>query len=297
MNLAIDTEFPGGNVIVEKVDGFNVSLKRDLRDTVGSWFYWCFRVNFRKAGTYRFRFLHSNAIGTCGPAVSLNGAVSWQWLGPECVDRNEEAFTYFHRGSPDTVIFCVGMQYLQADLGRFLDRHSANPVLKKDVLCMSRQGREVEVLRIGESVSPKWRLLLTSRHHCCEMMATHVMEGFLEKVLENSTEGKKFREKFELHAVPFADKDGVENGDQGKNRKPHDHARDYGPDSIYPEVAAIKKLVKSVKSDIILDLHCPWLKGGKSNEKDCDARPSFVRRPRSRKGAISAFGSGQVDRI
>ena len=38
------------------------------------------------------------------------------------------------------------------------------------------------------------------------------------------------------------DKDGVEEGLQGKSRIPHDHNRDYGDDPIYPEVRALKAL-------------------------------------------------------
>jgi hypothetical protein len=62
-----------------------------------------------------------------------------------------------------------------------------------------------------------------------------------------------------LYAVPFVDKDGVEEGDQGKNRKPHDHNRDYGEESIYPEVRAIKELDRSANFVCALDFHCPTL--------------------------------------
>jgi hypothetical protein len=55
------------------------------------------------------------------------------------------------------------------------------------------------------------------------------------------------------------DKDGVEDGDQGKNRKPHDHNRDYGDDSIYPEIRAIKALDRQHGFRFTLDFHCPTL--------------------------------------
>jgi hypothetical protein len=51
----------------------------------------------------------------------------------------------------------------------------------------------------------------------------------------------------------------VEEGDQGKNRKPHDHNRDYGKESIYPEIQAIKKLDNEHDFRFSLDLHCPTL--------------------------------------
>ena len=49
-------------------------------------------------------------------------------------------------------------------------------------------------------------------------------------------------------------------GDQGKNRLPHDHARDYGAEhNLYPEVAAIQKFLLETKPYIVNDLHCPWI--------------------------------------
>jgi hypothetical protein len=60
------------------------------------------------------------------------------------------------------------------------------------------------------------------------------------------------------------DKDGVEDGDQGKNRRPRDHNRDYAGESIYPEVRALRDLAprwSDGKLNVALDLHCPYLKG------------------------------------
>ena len=77
--------------------------------------------------------------------------------------------------------------------------------------------------------------------------------------MSDTPAGRSFRDRYLLYAVPFVDKDGVEMGDQGKNRKPHDHNRDYGEVSIYPEVRAIKQLDREVNFVFALDFHCPTL--------------------------------------
>ena len=41
---AIDGDFPGGNVVLERIEGDAVYLHQDQRDTPGFWFYWYFRV-------------------------------------------------------------------------------------------------------------------------------------------------------------------------------------------------------------------------------------------------------------
>ena len=92
-------------------------------------------------------------------------------------------------------------------------------------------------------------------------MANYAMEGFLESVLADDDFGKLMRSKYTIDCVPFVDTDGVIDGDQGKNRRPHDHNRDYGDHPIYPEVAALQEFLLTSKPFFALDLHCPWLYG------------------------------------
>jgi hypothetical protein len=102
-------------------------------------------------------------------------------------------------------------------------------------------------------------VLVTARHHAAETIASYVLEGFLQEAMSDNSAGEEFRRRHVLFAVPLVDKDGVEEGDQGKNRRPHDHNRDYGPNSIYPEIHAIKELDKERDIQFALDFHCPTL--------------------------------------
>jgi hypothetical protein len=88
----------------------------------------------------------------------------------------------------------------------------------------------------------------------------------IEAALADDKDGKWFRKNVELLFIPFVDKDGVEDGDQGKNRRPRDHNRDYDTNAIYPETRAIQNFVaqwSDGKLRFALDLHCPTL-----NEKN-----------------------------
>jgi hypothetical protein len=105
--------------------------------------------------------------------------------------------------------------------------------------------------------------MLTARHHCCETMATYALEGLVTSALADDELGRRWRANWEILAAPFMDKDGVEDGDQGKHRTPHDHNRDYNATPLYPEVAALMKLGHSLPGRVVaaLDLHCPWIRG------------------------------------
>lgn len=261
-NVVISADFPGGNVKVTGQSADSVQLEPDLRGG-RPWFYWCFEATSTQPGKVSFVFpekvigFKNGAIGFQGPAISTDGGRTWKWMGTGNVDGS--SFSYEFRKAGQPVRFAVTIPYLQSDLDAFLTKHAGNPHLKRSVLTKSRHGREVELLRIG-SPGPKVQpVLVTGRHHATETIASYVLEGFLQEAMSESEWGREFRQKYVLYAVPFVDKDGVEEGDQGKNRRPHDHNRDYGENSIYPEIQAIKKLDQQIEFRFALDFHCPTL--------------------------------------
>jgi len=82
--------------------------------------------------------------------------------------------------------------------------------------------------------------------------------------LAETDDGKWLRENVEVLVVPFMDKDGVEDGDQGKNCKPRDHCRDYAGESLFPSVGTLRTLIpewSAGRLHIALDLHCPGSRG------------------------------------
>ncbi len=126
----ITSQIPGGNIKVVSMNGHDIELDVELRDTEGDWFYWSFKMVFPETGRYRFRFTRDWKVGTHGPAVSFDGGRNWQWLYPEYYDNTRE-FDYGCTRPGEEVLFCVGMQYLQQDLKAFLTEFAGNPALPK----------------------------------------------------------------------------------------------------------------------------------------------------------------------
>ena len=265
--LSIDADIPAGNILLEDVEGDEVRVRVDPRDTEGFWFYWCFRVRGAARRRLRFCFAEGPVLSMRGPARSLDRGQTWQWLGAEAT--GEWFFDYAFSAGQDEVWFSMGMPYTARDLQRFLASHADSRHLRREELCRSRGGRPVQRLRAGRvDGEPAHRVVVTARHHCCEMMASYAMEGLLEAVLADDETGAWFRRRVEVLALPFMDTDGVEAGDQGKDRRPHDHNRDYGGGAIYPEVAALQGYLPAWsggKLHAALDLHCPLLRGGQYN--------------------------------
>ncbi|MGH7145392.1 MAG: M14 family zinc carboxypeptidase [Planctomycetota bacterium] len=276
--MQIDGDFPGGNILVDGLEGDQARLRQDLRDTDGSWFYWSFRV--RDLSTHagrplRFQFTTGNVIGTRGPCVSLDAGRSWNWLGAAALRENGFEFTVPAGIAPSAELrFSQNWPYLQADFERFLATLPTSDHWRVDSLCQDRAGRVVERLRVGNLRAEKGPdaplaapacVLLTARHHCCESTPNFTLEGFVLAALEDTPAGRWFRENVEAWILPFMDKDGVEQGDQGKNRHPHDHNRDYAPTArLYPSVRALCEQVPVWANSRLrasIDLHCPVLRG------------------------------------
>ena len=260
--VVVDTAIPGGNGIVEKVEGDTVLLRQDLRDTAGDWFYWHVRVRGAAGRTLTFKFTKGNVLGVRGPAVSADGGKTWSWLGAAACQG--ASFRYAFPAGGDDVRLSFTIPYFESHLKAFLAKHATSAALKAETLCRTGKGRDVDLLRVGRiGDEPDHRVLLTARHHCCESMASYVMEGILDAALGPGAEGAWLRDHVGILAVPFMDKDGVEDGDQGKNRKPHDHNRDYVQE-LHPSVKALKERVTAWSQGrlrIALDLHCPWIRG------------------------------------
>ena len=279
-SFQIDADFPGGNIIVVNINDDTIQLRHDLRDTEDQWFYWSFRIKGAAGRTLHFEFTNGGVIGSRGPAVSTDKGLTWRWIGDLGFSATKFQYTF---GSDDhEVYFGQGMNYTEKDLRRFLDKYQDHPDLTVETLCTSRKGRNVELLRIqNKNKAPDFKIFLSSRHHCGEMMANYALEGIIETILSETEEGRLLRDHGDFFIVPFTDKDGVEDGDQGKNRRPHDHNRDYNL-RIYPEIRAITEQVPAWSDGIplfFLDMHCPWLRGGSDPNdpgKGTNEYPYFV---------------------
>lgn len=260
-DYSVDAAFPGGNIVVKKIEGDTIELAPDQRDNLLPWFYWCFRVTGAAGKTLLFA-LDPKHVGVRGPAISADKGKTWRWLGADAV--MDGRFSHTFAAEETEVRFSVGMPYLRHDLDAFLARHQGNTFLQVESLTMTRKGREVPSLKVAQKGGQgRYAVAVTARHHCCEMMASHVLEGLMDGVLADDAAGRWLREHADFLFVPFMDMDGAEDGDQGKNRAPFDHNRDYAAPPRYPEVAALKEKLpvwSAGRPLVFLDLHDPALR-------------------------------------
>jgi len=144
-------------------------------------------------------------------------------------------------------------------------RMGTNQHLVRSIVAIRREGGVA--LKNGDRVMPDPILVGRSESKLSGLAKAHGLERIstsLDAALADNDTGRRLRESCSFLVVPMVDLDGVEAGDQGKRRHPHDHNGDYIDAPLYPETRAIRDLVHRCCDDrlrLCLDLHCPWVRG------------------------------------
>jgi len=267
--MKIHGNFTGGNIHVLKINGTDIYVQNELRDTVGDWFYWAFCVEGAQGQTLTFHF-DKKWLGYYGPAIS-HDLYNWKWQNEEATPAAYDTFSYTFGEDESCVYFAHNMLYHPAHFDAFCKELG----LEQLTLCKSERGRDVPYVRFGEGEE---QILLTARHHACEATGTYVLEGVVRELLREPIPNT------EVVVVPFVDYDGVVDGDQGKNRHPHDPNRDYPLEygSIYAVVRELRKIAMQKRVRYAFDYHSPWHVGGMNDwvyivEKHYDATKNVTR--------------------
>lgn len=260
----IESGYPGGNIKISDSAPGRVLLSQDVRNA-SWWFYWNFRISNPPQGEVVFEFNNGETIGPHGPAVSRDG-VNWSWAGEETLLKKKtraewlrnddksasQSFKYRFSGNESHLYFARHFPYPVSFFETFL-KTQPSPCRTQKSLCRSTNGREVPVFQIAKSSHPQKCAVIACRHHASESHASYLLEGMMAALSQKPPEDTAF------HFIPFADIDGVEAGDQGKNRLPHDQNRDYIAQPLYKETGPIMDYVQKLNPDFVLDLHCPGI--------------------------------------
>lgn len=248
----IEENYSGGNVLVDGMKQNMVYIRPDLSDTSTDWFYWNFKATSDIDRTVTFKIDGNYIISASGVAYSYDGK-NWNYI-TESAYKN--SFT-FNMKANETVQFSCTIPYVLGDLEEFIEICETEypDKVSVSVLCKSEQGRDVPMFAIGNTSSDK-NIVLTSRHHSCEATPSYLLEGLITYLATSCSED--ILNEYCFYIVPMIDVDGVENGDQGKQRIPHDHNRDYD-DKIYNSIDSLISFTDEKSIVAFMDFHCPGL--------------------------------------
>lgn len=255
--MKITSNYTGGNIKLLSVEGGTVKLEQELRGTAKWWFYWNFRVEDVQGKNLVFEFQNGEVVCPFGPAVSGDG-YNWDFGMQNCY-LSGTSFKYSFSDSEKIKYFAFSMPYQLTHFENYFKTIANNPKVERKILTYSEQNREIPLVKIGRGAK---NIIFTGRHHCCESTASYTLEGVISSLLE---EYSVLLDDYTFHIIPFVDIDGVENGDQGKDRAPHDHNRDYIENPIYNYTRAIYHYTENMPVTAFIDYHSPWKWGGLDN--------------------------------
>ena len=246
----VSADFAGGNAVIAASADGKISIAPDSSGCSRGGNYWNFRVRKVSGKLLEISVSGKNAVDACGAFVSEDSGKNWTPLGAHSVRRCGDYAKFSYRVSEDAaeVRFASVIPYLHSDFKRFAQ--SRGIAIRH--FCKTERGRENVFVELGNENSAV-TAILTCRHHACESAASFVLEGFLSSA--------KYAKNIRVAAFPLVDLDGVEEGEQGKFRKPRDHNQDYYRTSRYAATATLKRILEKLNADgkktVVLDLHSP----------------------------------------
>lgn len=98
--------------------------------------------------------------------------------------------------------------YRQSDLDTFLAGIRTNRLVQVDLIGRTVQGRELEMIRLGNPQAP-FRVFLRARAHAWESGGNWVVEGLVHRLLERDADARNYLERYCVYILPMANKDGV----------------------------------------------------------------------------------------
>jgi hypothetical protein len=152
--------------------------------------------------------------------------------------------------------------YRLSDLDAFLAKIRPNPLVQITPIGRTVQGRELEILRVGNPRAP-YRIFLRARAHPWEPAGNFVVQGLVRRLLGEDADARQFRERYCAYILPMANKDGVALGRTRFNLLGKDLNRNWDQPAdarVSPENAALEQWLTGMiaagqKPHFAMELH------------------------------------------
>ena len=152
--------------------------------------------------------------------------------------------------------------YRVSDLNRFLAEIRTNPLAKIETIGKTVQGRDLEIIRVGNDDAPN-HVFIRARAHPWEPVGNWVVEGLVRRLLKGDADAQKCLALYNVCILPMANKDGVERGGTRFNLGGWDLNRKWDKPAdpkLAPENAALERWLEGEikagrRPTFAMDLH------------------------------------------
>lgn len=259
--MKISTAFDSGSVEIvslERADDIQLKIRKDSQSDFLQWFH--FRLQGAAGESCRIRFLNAGETSYVKGWEGYRAVASYDrkhWFrvptsydGKEltiehCPQSNSVYYAYFEPYSSERHLDLIGMACESAwceveRLGGTVD------------------GRDLDLLVLGDADPAKRKIWITARQHPGETMAEWFIEGLLERLLdEDDAVSRSLLAKATFYIVPNINPDGSARGNLRTNAAGANLNREWMSPSLEfsPEVYLVRQKMHETGVDLFLDAH------------------------------------------
>ena len=152
--------------------------------------------------------------------------------------------------------------YRLSDLDRLLGSIRNDPRVQLTTIGKTAGGRDLEIIRVGAGRAP-YRVFLRARAHPWEAGSNWIVQGFVQRLLKDDADARRFLERYTVYILPMANKDGVARGMTRFNILGKDLNRNWDAPAnpaLAPENAALERWLEQMIAEgrrphLAMELH------------------------------------------
>ncbi|MGB1310661.1 MAG: M14 family metallopeptidase [Leucothrix sp.] len=266
--ISINQAFDAGNIEVIAAASANAIQLRIRPDTHADFFQWFyFRVSGARQTPLSMTIVNAEQAAFVGGWEAYEALASYdqqEWF------RVPTAYTdgklvIAHEPECDSVYYAYFTPYSLARHQQFVGQMQCDTLCNLEVVGQSLQGRDLDVLRIGEDDGTKSRVWVIARQHPGESMAEWFVEGLLKRLVDRDDAlAETLLSKHVFYIVPNMNPDGSTLGNLRTNAAGVNLNRVWGKadTETCPEVYYVQQKIEATGCDLFLDIHgdetLPW---------------------------------------
>ena len=180
--------------------------------------HWHFMVEAKKGTDLPIIFENFNVLYNGGMYYNIkninycvisNDGKTWRHVEVENLEGNRMKINV-HMDT-DSLYIATTEPYRVSDLQNLLSKIKDHKMVEITPIGKSAEGRELHIIRIGKENAPH-HIFIRGRVHPWESGGNWVIEGIIERLMQDDKEVKQFYKNYCLYILPMANIDGVARG-------------------------------------------------------------------------------------
>jgi len=261
MSIKISSQFDAGAIDIVNATSANaidLNIRKDSHADIIQWFY--FRLQGAQGEPCTIRLLNAGQSAYPKGWEDYNAMASYDRINwfrvPTSFDG--QVLTIEHTPAMDSVYYAYFEPYSWERHLELLDRAQQSEHVRMVDLGSTVDGRDLNMLIIGEPSAEKKKVWVIARQHPGETMAEWFVEGMLDALLDPAHPfGRQLLKESVFYVVPNMNPDGSVRGNLRTNAAGANLNREWLNPSMErsPEVFLVRQKMHETGVDMCLDVH------------------------------------------